>query len=164
MFAPFAKPGILPAVIACVLAFPALAQEGYRFHIRVTDARTGLLANPKFEELKIPADQLERAANERVMVFDHAAGGHWMWLMLGIPVGKPAEERGINARGGATPDAGADIGLTLNEDGTVRTRCLRPRCRIRVTTTDKRESSVTLESGQWKDLPLDADFDLAFER
>ena len=34
----------------------------YTFHIKVTDARTALLANPHFDELKLSPEQLERAA------------------------------------------------------------------------------------------------------
>ncbi len=35
-------------VLTAVLAVPALAgDDGYRFHLRVTDGRTGFLANPR---------------------------------------------------------------------------------------------------------------------
>ncbi len=36
------------------IAFSAIADEGYKFHITVTDGRTGLKANPQFADLKIP--------------------------------------------------------------------------------------------------------------
>jgi len=42
----------------------------YTFHIKVTDARTALLANPHFDELKLSPEQLERAAHDRVMLLD----------------------------------------------------------------------------------------------
>ena len=54
----------------------------YTFHIKVTDARTALLANPHLDELKLSPEQLERAAHDRVMMLDHSSGAHWIWLMM----------------------------------------------------------------------------------
>src|ERR1051326_49975 len=63
----------------------ALLAAAYSFHIQVTDARTALLANPHFDELKLTPAQLERAAHDRVMMLDHTTGTHWIWLMMSWP-------------------------------------------------------------------------------
>ena len=65
----------------------------YTFHIKVTDARTALLANPHFDELKLSPEQLERAAHDRVMMLDHTSGAHWIWLIMSWPEDKPVVER-----------------------------------------------------------------------
>jgi hypothetical protein len=153
---------VLTVAMSALFASAAIAQDGYKFHIRVTDARTGLLANPRFAELKMPAEQLERAVLDRVMVLDHATGTHWVWLMLSWPEGKPTAEQGINAAGSATPGKNADLGLTPKAGGTISMRCFRQECRIRTTTTDKREATVLLKSGQSADFPLDSDINVVF--
>ena len=73
---------VLIVAAAALIALPLAASDGYSFHLKVTDGKTGLLANPDFEKLHMPPQQLERAANDRVMLFDHAAGAHWKWMML----------------------------------------------------------------------------------
>lgn len=153
---------ILAVLIACAL--PALAEDGYTFHIKVTDAKTALQANPQYSQLQMRGGRLERAAKDRVMLLDHTAGAHWTWLMLSWPNTKPTPEQFINSRGGATPTADADLGLTPNDDGTLRTRCAREQCRIRVTTADKKASVVTLKKGETKDLPFDADYEVSFTK
>lgn len=153
----------IPALIACtLLARPAIGDEGYKFHLRVTDARTALLVNPKFSDLKMPAEQLDRAAKDRVLLLDHGAGGHWTWLMLSWPENKPAVEQGINARGSAAPGHGADIGLTPQNDGTIRARCYRETCHIRAVTPDRKETTAILKNGESKEVPIESDFDLSF--
>ena len=153
----------ISAILTALFLFAAAAApgaDGYRFHIRVTDGRTGLLANPQFSELHMPAEQLERAAGDRVIVLDHTAGTHWTWLMMSWLREKPDVEHTINTTGSGRPDAEADLGLRPNDDGTVRTRCLRSTCVIRVTAADAKQFTVTMKKGESKDLPLDSDFDV----
>jgi hypothetical protein len=145
-----------PFIAALLLAaVSALGNNGYKFHLRLTDGRTGLLANPQFDKLKISRQQLDGAAKDRVLLFDHATGAHWVYMMLSY---KPNVELGINNRGGAaTADKKADIGLTPLDSNHVRVRCLRDRCNVRAGLTQ-----ATLANGQWKDFPLDSDFEIAF--
>ena len=53
---------------------------------------------------------------------------------------------------------------TPNENGTIRARCYREQCHIRVVTAHQNETNVTLKNRESKDLPLDSDFDLSFEK
>lgn len=147
----------LPVLI--LIALPALA-DGYKFHVNVTDGRTGLLANPDFEKLKLTEEQLDRAAKERVMVFDHTTGTHWIWLMMSWPEDRPTVELGINDRGGGAPGKNADIGLTPLDGGMIRLRCYREQCAIRVGL----RPTVTLQNEESRDFPLDSDFDITFDR
>ena len=155
---------VLSAILAPWMLFvaaAALGADGYKFHIRVTDGRTGLLANPQFSELKLAPGVLDHAAGDRVIVLDRTTGTHWTWLMLSWPRDRPAVEYTINATGSARPGAEGDISLRPNDDGTIRTRCLRGECVIRVTTSNMLRFSVTLKKGETKDLPLDSDFDVS---
>src|SRR5262245_19804780 len=95
---------LLSVLISCGwFALPAIAGDGYRFHLKVTDGRSGLLANPHFDELEISQEHLDRAVKDRVLVFDHAAGAHWIWYMVSWLEDRPTIENGINSRGGAAP-------------------------------------------------------------
>jgi len=145
----------LLTIAACaLLAWPAMAQdEEVAFHIRLTDARTALLANPRFDELKISPEQLERAAHDRVMLLDHTSGMHWTWLMLGWPEGKPPAEHGLNGRGVALPGKDADFSVTPKSEETVTIRCLHEQCRIEKATLKKDEST---------DVPFDSDVTVAW--
>src|SRR5690349_4623669 len=84
---------------ALLVTASASAADGYSFHIRVTDGRTGLLANPDFDKLSISAEQLEKAADSRVVVLDATKDTHWRWLMLSWFDGDPAKEQSIDDRG-----------------------------------------------------------------
>ncbi|HEY6140140.1 MAG TPA: hypothetical protein VI670_20500 [Thermoanaerobaculia bacterium] len=116
----------------------------YTFHVRVTDARTALLANPHFEELKLTKEQLERAAHDRVMLFDRTTGSHFTWLMMSWPEDKPAVEQTLNDGAPGTPD----VGLTPKSEKTLSIRCLREECRI---------GKVTLKKGESTEVPFDSD-------
>jgi hypothetical protein len=145
------------ALVAMLSALPVIADESYRFHFCVTDGRTALLANPQFTQMKMPDAMLERAATERVMLFDRGEGARWYWLMASWPA-KPVEQ-GFDSRGSSK---NPDFGLTPNTDGTVKFRCGRERCQVRVTTPDAKVSSFDLKSDQSQNLPVDADFELTF--
>ena len=122
----------------------------YTFHIKVTDARTALLANPHFDELKLSPEQLERAAHDRVMLLDHASGAHWIWLMMSWPEDKPVVEHTLNDGAPGKPD----IGLTPKSETEVTIRCLREQCRI---------GKVTLKNGQSTDVPFDSDVSVTIQ-
>lgn len=146
---------------ALLFALTAAAEDAYQFRLRLTDGRTGLMANPQFEKMQMPADQLERAAQSRVLVLDRVSGAHWVWLMLSAAE-HPVEQR-INATGGGgLKESEADLGLTAQADGTVAVRCIRQRCDIRITRDDVELRSVSMTLGEIEDLPLDAHYDIVF--
>ncbi len=138
-----------------LLAFPALAEDAYKFHLTKTDGRTGLLANPRFSELRMSQEQLDRAAKDQVMVLDHTTGAHWVWLMLSWKVDV---EQAINDRGSGIPGKDADLSLTPLQNGKVRVRCYREQCRVHAS------KNVTLKKGESKDFSVDSDFEIAFSR
>jgi hypothetical protein len=146
---------IVLVLTAALIASPLLAADGYSFHLKVTDAKSALLANPDFEKLHMPPEQLEKAAADRVLLLDHAKDAHWIWLMLSWLDRKPADEQGINSHGVASVKDGADVGLTPTDDGTIRIRCLREHCQI---------NTVTLAKGETKEFPFDSDFKLVFDQ
>ena len=123
----------------------ALLAAAYSFHIQVTDARTALLANPHFDELKLTPAQLERAAHDRVMMLDHTTGTHWIWLMMSWPEDKPTVEQTL---GDGAPHKAPDIGLTPKSETTLSIRCLREECRV---------GKVTLKKGEATEVPFDSD-------
>jgi hypothetical protein len=142
--------------VLLLLTSTANAADQYAFHIRVTDGRSGLLANPDYEQLKISPDQLERAAQDRVVVLDDASGTRWRWLMLSWFADDPKVEQGIFDRGGAKPEQ-ADFALLSGTTGHFRVRCLREACRIEVTGGDGKAVSADLKRGEVSgDLPLDS--------
>jgi hypothetical protein len=118
----------------------------YTFHLKLTDGRTALLANP---QLKTTPAQLERAANDQVLLFDHGKGAHWYWMMLSW---KTDVEQGVNARGGADPKKDADIGFTPKTDGKIRIRCLRDECKV---------GKVSLKNGESIEVEPDVDVSVA---
>jgi hypothetical protein len=164
MMMSMSKPFLGAAVVA-LIALPLFAAEGYSFHIKVTDAKTALLANPKQNEPNAPQmspDFLERAAKNRVLLLDHTKGTEWSWLMLGWPKTQPTAEQFINVHGSAKADSG-DIGMTPDPNGKMRLHCMRAECQIQVTVSGK-QTSVTLKKDQSRALPLDADYDVTFPR
>jgi hypothetical protein len=150
------------ALTLCTLfALPALA-AGYSFHLRVTDGRTALLANPKGAP---PPEQLAEAAKSRVLLFERVKGAHFVWMMLGWPEGEQDTEYAINDAGGIkATDEKADLALAPKESGLVTVRCLRVQCRLHVTDGGDRRVDVTLNKGQSADLPMNADFDVELDR
>jgi hypothetical protein len=122
----------------------------YTFHIKVTDGRTALLANPRFDELKLSPEQLDRAAYDRVMLLDHASGAHWIWLMMSWPEDRPVVEQTLNDGAPGKPD----IGLTPKSETEVTIRCLQEQCRI---------GKVTLKNGQSTDVPFDSDVSVTIQ-
>lgn len=143
-------------------ALPALTR-GYKFHLKVTDGKTGLLANPQFADLKMSPKQLDDAQKNRVMLFSDAEGAHWHYLMLSWMESHPNAEQTLNDRG-AAPAADADFGLVPLSTKTVRLRCLREQCTFAATTANGTRTDATLRKGETKELPLDADFVVGFER
>lgn len=106
----------------------------YTFHLKLTDGRTALLANP---QLKTTPAQLERAAKDRVILLDDGKGAHWYWMMLSWKVDA---EQGVNPRGGADPKKDADVAFTPKESGKVRIRCLAEECKAGKTVLKNGES------------------------
>lgn len=143
---------LLIVAAAVLIALPLAASDTYSFHLKVTDGRSALLANPDFEKLHMSPRQLERAAGDRVMLFDHATGTHWKWMMLSW-LDKPLEQ-GLNTRGAAKPDVNADIGLTPAANGMLHVRCLSARCQV---------GTVTLSKGESKDFPTDSELELTLQ-
>ena len=122
----------------------ALLATAYSFHVKVTDARTALLANPRFEELKLTKEQLEQAAHDRVMLLDHTTGSHFTWLLISWPEDKPVTERTLNDGAPGDPD----VGLTPKSTETLSIRCPLEECRI---------GKVTLKKGGSTEVPFDSD-------
>ena len=152
---------LIASIVLCAASLSAA--DHYQFHINVTDGRTGLMANPKFKELKISPEQLEHARNDKVIVLDRTEGAHWNWLMLSVLDKDPGVEYRINDRGVAGTPESADIGLTAGKNGNFSIRCLRDSCSIGVTTSGEHEAIVMLKKGESRDLPLDSDLNLAFQ-
>src|SRR4051794_34176425 len=107
----------------------------YTFHLRLTDGRTGLMANPRFAELNVSEAQLERAEQDRVMLLDRTTGTSWKWLMLSWIEKDPRPEQVVDA----------DLGLTAGTDKRVKVRCLQTRCEILAMTANGRESRAALQ-------------------
>jgi hypothetical protein len=146
---------IVLVLTAALIASPLLAADGYSFHLKVTDGKSALLANPDFEKLHMPPAQLEKAAGNRVLLLDHAKDAHWVWLMLSWLDRKPADEYGIDSHGVAGLAAGADFGLTPVDNDTVRIRCLHAHCQV---------NDITMAKGETKQFPFDSDFELVFDQ
>jgi hypothetical protein len=151
---------VLALAATALLALPAAAAEdAYSFHVRSTDGRTALQANPNLAELKMTPEQLERAAKDRVLLLNRTSGSYWSWLMLSWPE-KTEVEHGINLKGTGKPDSTADLGLAPKEDGTIRVRCLREQCRLNVTLADDSLKTAELKNDETKDFPLDSYFEV----
>lgn len=114
----------------------------YSFHLKLTDGRTALLANP---QLKTTPAQLERAAKTQVMLLDHGEGAHWYWMMLSW---KPDVEQGVNEHGGADPKKDAHVGIMPKPDGKLRIRCLGEECKV---------GKATLKNGESVEVEPDVD-------
>lgn len=151
----------LAAVIAVsLLAVPLFAADAYRFHIKVTDGETGLRANPQFAELHMTEAQVSKAADDRVLLFDHVDGAHWNWLMVSWLYDGPPPSYGINEHGAAR--SSADVTITPLDYKKFRLRCERERCGVGTTSPDGREVETKLERGETTDLRFDSDVALSF--
>jgi hypothetical protein len=150
----------LAALLSLSIALSAIAADRYTFHMKVTDGRTALLANPQRDQLKLSSRQLERAAKDRVLLLSDATGAHWTWLMLSWLETKPDAEHLINDRGTAK-STDADLGLIPTVHGTAKLRCYRESCLIR-TTIGGRVSSILLGQDESTDIPLDSDLEISF--
>lgn len=144
-------------LLAATIAASATAETTIAFHVRLTDGRTALLANPSFAELKLSDEQLQRAANDRVLLLDHTSGTRWTWLMLSWLKDKNVEHR-LDTAGVAPAGKDGDVGLTPIDEHTVRVRCLREQCELTVGS----EKSTTLKNGQSKTVAWDSDLRVAF--
>ena len=145
---------LLTALLAATLS--ASAQDEIAFRVQLTDARTALLANPNFHELKISDEQLQRAEKDRVLLLDQTSGTKWTWLMLSWPEGaKP--EHGLNASGTAAPGNGADISIKPIDAKTFELRCLREKCELSVS-----RKTTSLAKDQTKVVELDNNVSVTF--
>lgn len=145
-----------------MLVGSASAQSVMRFHVKLTDGRTALLANPKFDEMKLTDEQVRRAANDRVLLLDQTSGTHWTWLMLSEVGDKPAAEHKLDARGVAASGQTADVGLTVVGERTLRVRCLRADCTLLATGADDKQASTRLAKGEGSVVPIDSFVELSF--
>jgi len=152
----------LAFALAFAAALPALANT-YKFHLKVTDGKTGLRANPQFADLKLSPKQLEDAKQNRVMLFSNAEGAHWHYLMLSWMESHPDAEQTLNDHGAASA-ADSDFGLVPLSTKTVRMRCLREQCTFAATAANGTHTEAKLRKGETKELPLDADFVVGFKR
>lgn len=153
------------ATIVSLLALPLFAadgSDGYRFHIKVTDGKSALLANPSFAQLHMPEAEVDKAEDDRVLLLDHVEGAKWNWLMLSWLYDGPPPEYAINARGTAKSLAAADFTFTPLDYKRLRLRCERDRCRFDTTSTDGREVSTELRRGETTDLRFDSDIAVGF--
>lgn len=139
------RKAVLYFSLLLVLATSAAAADGYAFHVRMTDGRSGLLANPDFEKLNLSEEQLERAAKDRVFVLENATGTRWRWLMLSW-FDNPEIEQAIDDRGTNSP-ALADFALLAGSAGHFRIRCLRDVCGMQ-TTHGGRTVTLHLKRGE----------------
>ena len=131
------------------------------FHVTLTDGRTALQANPKFEELKLSEAQLADAAKGRVMMLDRTSGTHWNWLMLSWLDKKPAPEHGINDAGVGVVGKTADVSLTPIDNETFSLRCLHDQCEV-TTARDGKSEKVALKKGESKKVAFDSDVRVVF--
>ena len=131
------------------------------FHVTLTDGRTALQANPKFEELKLSEAQLADAAKGRVMMLDRTSGTHWNWLMLSWLAKKPAPEHGINDSGVGVVGKTADVSLTPIDNETFSLRCLHDQCEV-TTARDGKAEKATLGKGQSQKMAFDSDVRVTF--
>jgi len=142
--------------------FSVYAADGYRFHIRVTDGRTGLLSNPDFEKLGMKPEQLENAKNDRVVVLNDTDGTKWRWLMLSWFDNDPKIEQGLAERG-AVPADKADVTISAGRAGHFRLRCLRESCRVTIAKDGRPDTYSDLARGEVsKHVPLDSTLTLRF--
>lgn len=144
-------------LLAIAVAASASAETTIAFHVRLTDGRTALLANPSFAELKLSEEQLERAATDRVLLLDQTSGTRWTWLILSWLEDKNVEH-GLDTAGVAVVGKGADVSLTPLDDDTVSVRCLHERCELTVAG----EKIATLKNGQSQKVAWDSDVRVAF--
>lgn len=152
----------LALLFAAMFTSSAVAADQYEFQVRLTDGKSALLANPDYATLGISPEQLERAANDRVVMLDRTSGTRWRWLMLSWLEEKPDVEQTIATRG-AAPRESADLALSAGARGHFRVRCLREECSVRVTPADGDAQSVTLKRGEQSgDLPSGSRVALSF--
>lgn len=146
-----------------LLALPLFAADGYRFQIKVTDGRTALLANPALAELHMTEAEIERAADDRVILLDHAEGPRWKWLTLSWLYDGAPPQYGLNERGTTKSAAAADVTITPLDYKRFRLRCERDRCRVTTTSGDGREAVTELRRGETADLRFQSDIAVAFD-
>jgi hypothetical protein len=157
------RKGLLFCALLVVMASNAVALDRYSFHIRVTDGRTGLLANPGFAELKVTPERLAEAAKERVIVLERSTGTKWRYYMLTWEK-NPNDELRLNESGGARPQHPADISLMAAPAGMVKIRCLTRGCAISATNPGRAATELHLKADQWGEVPLDSDLSIVLEQ
>ena len=149
-------------LLVSLVALPLFAADGYRFHIKVTDGKSGLLANPSFAAMHLTDAQVDKAEDDRVLLLDRVEGAKWNWLMLSWLYDGPPPEYAINDHGTSKSIAAADFSITPLDYKKVRARCERERCRFSTTSTDGREVVTDLRRGETTDLRFDSDIAVSF--
>ncbi|HEY0371054.1 MAG TPA: hypothetical protein VGD79_03590 [Thermoanaerobaculia bacterium] len=131
------------------------------FHVTLTDGRTALQANPKFDELKLSEAQLQDAAKGRVLMLDRTSGAKWNWLVLSWLDNKPAPEHGLNESGVGVVGKTADVSLTPIDDQTFAVRCLHDDCAV-TSSRDGKAEKAALKRGESQQVPFDSDVRVTF--
>jgi hypothetical protein len=151
---------VVIALLVAGSAFAGTASEptAFQFHVKLTDGRSALLANPNVADLKLTEEQVEKAANDRVLLLDETTGTSWTWLMLSWLESKPNTEHGLNRKGTAVPGKNADIGLTPIDQQTLKVRCLHEEC----TVTAGAAAPVRLKNGESTNVAFDSDVQVTF--
>lgn len=142
-------------VLTVLVAFPALAGTTYSFQLRVTDGKTALKANPKFALLAMTDAELDKAANDRVLLFERKSGTAWNWLMLSWLENAPGKGQFVNLLGATDPKQ-ADIGVAASEKGGIVIACLRTECEVTSKSDSAGKSTKSLKPGEAAELPSDA--------
>jgi hypothetical protein len=148
-------------LLALAVAVTASAETTIAFHVTLTDGRTALEANPNFAELKMSDEQLQRAANSRVLLLDRTSGTKWTWLILSWLETHPDAENRLNESGVAAVGKNADVGVTPLDENTFRVRCLRERCEVTIARGDEKQTA-TLTNGQSQNAAFGSDVRVVF--
>lgn len=149
---------LLFTMTALLLASAAFAGDHYRFHVRITDARSGLASNPD-AAVNVAPEQMSQAVLSRVFVLDHTTGLQWKWLMLNSELRGKKVEEGFNEHGSASPKKDADLVLSAGDQDAIKLRCLRDRCSV--TNAGK---TVELKKGESATIAADSDVEVSFAK
>jgi hypothetical protein len=158
-------------VLTVLVSVPAAADDSYKFHMSIGTVADGLRAvNPAPPALSKTDDP---SLQEPAIVFQRIGGDHGWRATFQNCAKKPLHEcefrLNSQSQAGFARDSDPasapnafDIGFSPNDDGTVRTRCLRSSCRLRFGKTGGVQSDTTLSFGQSKNVPLDVDIEASF--
>jgi hypothetical protein len=150
----------LATLVVLALSTTAFAQSA-QFRVTLTDGRTALHANPRFEELRLSEEQVARAASDRVLMFDRTSNLRWQWLMLSWPRTMKTIEHRLNARGVSASKP--DFGVAPIDEKTFTLRCLRDRCVVASTSAAGDPFTKTLQKNETVVARFDSDVRITYE-